>query len=769
MAENHPSNVVPTGGGNSKPAQDQSLDAASMLTTCRDQLMHGVSTVFAQNIRRANDELLKLTDVATNMKQQEIYFDAMKFLSNRAQQMLQQFRGAYIACFDSSIAALKAERLRPSRQGSAELRLLDDEEFEQDLALGKLSARATFNCSQHLIALDWRLAALIQVQRINQDENPLHPNILFSTLLQTLLDMSVERPLALALLQSFERHTAAELPGIYANLNQYLVESGILPTLPLAGTHQPPTGARATSPPHERDMARAGGTVIDAGGYPAATAPPRMAWDHSASMVAQGDVFSQLLQAFQSTSIVQSAGASWPEGSAPGPVAGGGSSTPAISLHQLIETLGKLQRGQTDADADLGALRIDDPDVNLLRQIRSTPMANRSHPMDAMTIDIVAMLFDVIFNDPDLSATMRAEIAKLQIPLLKVALLSKDFFSDRQHPARRLLNTIANSGIGRTENDDPRLSEQIRSIVETVVTGFDSDIEIFSTETSRLETFLREEEDRANGRAAQVVDQLKLDERGEIATSRGATELDLRLNRHQVPALIADFLNKHWRQVMVDTFIRAGDGSADWAESVKLMDELIWSVEPKLGAQERDRLLVLLPDLLKRLRGGLERVQLDGAWDDFFSELIRLHMAALRNETPPPAPTVDSPRMSDAPPPNVGAVIDVDRQSPGALQQEPAADQHLRLVQALEVGAWIEFQSARGTRNTLRLNWVSHLKRVYLFTNRQGENAMTLADTSLAEHLRKGSARLLSQNPLTDRAVSRVLEQARPGHLAASS
>jgi hypothetical protein len=161
--------------------------------------------------------------------------------------------------------------------------------------------------------------------------------------------------------------------------------------------------------------------------------------------------------------------------------------------------------------------------------------------------------------------------------------------------------------------------------------------------------------------------------------------------------------------------------------------------------------LTLLPDLLKRLRSGLERVEREGAWDDFFSELIRLHMAALHNDTPPEMAEVKS--LPSAPPSPV----------PTPPSAGDPADRHLRLVQALEPGAWIEFQSFRGTRNTLRLSWVSEFKRVYLFTNRQGENAMTLAATSLAEHLRKGSARLLSQNPLTERAVAQVLEKVTPG------
>lgn len=745
-------------------------DARFILSTCRDRLVQGVSAVFVQRIGRANDEFLGLADRAINLEQQQICFAAMHFIANRAQPLLDRFQKVYVAAFDDSVAGLGGERPRSSPRGLDELQLVDTDEFEQDLAIGKVSTRAAFNCSQQLVALDRRLAALLRLQRIGQDENPLYPGHLFSAMLQALTEMDVDRELSLALLQSFERQTANELPGLYADLNRHLAQSGILPTIPL-GAPQSLSDAPSAGQP--------GGSGMASGGYATAAEPYRSApsGQGTASYGAapanvQQDIFSQLLQAIQTANPRHApANAGWPS-AAPmtAPNAGLGSPPPAnVSVHQLVDALSGLQRGQADPRSmpGLGSVSLDLDRGNVLRQIRSTPMANWSHPMDAMTIDIVSMLFDAIFNDPDLSATMRAEIAKLQIPVLKVALLDKSFFSDRKHPARRLLDVIANSGIGRGEHDEPRLTQKIHGIVESVVSGFDSDIQIFATQVQKLEEFLQDEDGRAQGKATQQVAKLEHAERAEIAASRVSEAIAPRVQRGQIPRLIVAFLERHWRQVLTAIFIRAGDTGPEWAEAIRLIDELIWSVESKSGAQERDRLLALLPDLLKRLRQGLERVQLDGAWDDFFSELIRLHMAALRNDPVPDAGPSEGQALSSPPLPlpRETGMTDSAIQLPQASVQAPTEgpeDRHLRLVQALDVGAWIEFQSFRGTRNTLRLNWVSEFKRVYLFTNRQGENAMTLAATSLAEHLRKGTARLLSQNPLTDRAVAQVLEKIKP-------
>jgi hypothetical protein len=449
--------------------------------------------------------------------------------------------------------------------------------------------------------------------------------------------------------------------------------------------------------------------------------------------------------------------------------------TPALDLTQLIQALNGLQRGRPELSPipGLQTWQIDPKKANVLHQIRTTPMMVWSRPLDAMTIDIVAMLFDAIFNDPDLSATVRAEVAKLQIPVLKVALVDKSFFSDRKHPARRLLDLVASSGIGRNETDAPRLAAKVREVVDAVLDGFDSDVDVFAAQTKALEEFLKVEEERARSTSVRVMGQLEQRDRQEVAAARVQEELAPRLAEDPIPALIRTFLDRSWRAVLVDVFVRFGDSVPQWRDMVAAMDELIWSVRPKESADERNRLLTALPDLLRRLRRGLEAAHLEESWDSFFDRLIRLHMSALHREAPPeqdqeqgPAMPAGSDSEQDAGVGGRSALEEEDSavsERPGRASDRPEiADEFLALARSLGVGDWVEFRSFRGTRKTLRLGWVSQYRGVYLFTNRQGENALTLATTSLAAHLRSGTARVLSQDGLTERAVARVLDQVAP-------
>ncbi len=753
-------------------------DAAAILAVCRDRLIDGVTAVFTRRIGHANDEFLAMADRASNRELQQICFAAMQFLANRSPQLLQQVRLAYVCAFDAALGGFGAVSQRQSLKLPDELSLVDADDFEQDLAITKLTTRAAFNCSQQLVALDRRLAALLRVQRVAQEDNPLYPGKLYQAMLQALTQMDVDRQLGLALVQSFERHTSAELPGIYAEINRYLAETGILPTIPLT-TSQQESGAPAGA-----GMGMGGGFApVGQGHYgpPVGAAPMGYMGAPAQLHSPNEDVFSQLLRAFQSLAVGASVQAGWQPGAPMGTAPGLMAPPQAFGSQQLIDALGDLQRGRVDQSAmpGLGSIRIDPYGGNAVAQIRSTPMASWSHPMDAMTMDIVAMLFDAIFNDPELPAAVRAEIAKLQIPVLKVALLDKSFFSDRKHPARRLLDAIASSGIGRGEQDAPRLLAKIRKVVDELLNGFESDVQIFASQVEGLETFLQDEESHAQDKATTMVDELRRRERREVAQGRVASEIELRIARRTLPALIADFLDRSWRLVLLEVFVRAGDSDGEWMESLRLMDELIWSVEPKTSAQERDRLVVLLPEMLKQLRAGLRQVDLGGTWAGFFSELIQLHVAALHKDVPADLYPrgIRSRIEADARARGVSAVSpevavpeseavveegETRQQPAGQAATESLEDEYMGLVKALEVGAWVEFQSERGTRNTLRLSWVSEFRRVFLFTNRQGENAMSLAAPSFAEHLRKGTARLLSQNPLTDRAVAQVLEKVMP-------
>ena len=81
--------------------------------------------------------------------------------------------------------------------------------------------------------------------------------------------------------------------------------------------------------------------------------------------------------------------------------------------------------------------------VNLIRAHREELIQASTGKLDHMVIDVVGSLFDQILSDSRVPPQMAREIARLQLPVLRVALSDQTFFSTRRHPVRRFINRIA--------------------------------------------------------------------------------------------------------------------------------------------------------------------------------------------------------------------------------------------------------------------------------------------------------------------------------------
>jgi hypothetical protein len=138
--------------------------------------------------------------------------------------------------------------------------------------------------------------------------------------------------------------------------------------------------------------------------------------------------------------------------------------------------------------------------------------------LDEMLVDIVAMMFDFILDDDDLPNAMKALIGRLQIPVLKVAILDRTLFSRRFHPARKLLNTLAEAAFGWDEvaGADDSLFRKIDELVHRVLDEYDDDIAVFSDVLFALQAFLdgeaRERQERIERQAAAMTNRERLDD-----------------------------------------------------------------------------------------------------------------------------------------------------------------------------------------------------------------------------------------------------------------
>jgi hypothetical protein len=659
-----------------------------------------------------------------------------------------------------------------------ELKLLDDDALEESIAVQEMTNKLKAACEPELYALGRRMGYLMERPELDDDANPMSPDTICRALKDACDAIESGYKVRVTLLKMLERYVASDLQRIYGEINTHLVQQQILPEIRVVARRN------AAAAPSAKDPA--GAAVPNAKGA-AAPAPESPAGNGQG-----GDLYamlSQLLGAQGAGRIPGASGGSLASLAAFASGAAGAASpgNPGASYpgqQQFVSTLTALQVD----DQSLAAFAPTQPGVvipgglvNVLHGLKASPVTRGVTGLDAMTIDIVAMLFDYVFGDRHIPEHVKPLLAKLQIPMLKVAILDKTFFSGREHPARRFLDLLAEASIGLTEHADRRdvLYAKIESVVARVLDEFETDLGFFDELNNDLVVFLAALEESAQSvveRSARLIEER---EKVEIARLVAEDEVERRLEpRAAVPRVVRRFLAGAWARSLAHISLNEGEGSPPWNSALQMVDELLWSVEPKPGADDRRRLVGLLPQMLRRLQDGMERIGVEEAErDNFFGSLVDCHSAAVKaglrgqplpvepegkvaDDAPAPEPTISRATFA-----NEGVTVEEITLSNAPRRREPeVANVFTRtgVLTNLQRGSWVEFVREAMAPIRARLTWISPRKGIYLFTNANGgATAISVAPEALAEQMRLGEARLIDSGPLVDRAVDSMLANLR--------
>lgn len=733
-----------------------------ILNQCRDQLIADVDSAWNERRDQIEDDLLNFADRSPLLETRNLYYAAQSLLRNRNESLSAALRKHFVAQFDKQIQG--GDQLGKAESSlDLNLSLVDEDAFEESLALSKAATRMQANSVEELVALDQRVAALLQQSHSKSAVNPLAPKLICDAFLEACQSVDATPRMRLVLLQYFDNYLAPMMPGFYRKVNQYLVDKGVLPTIKI--------GAAA---PRERHRA------------PAANYNSTASTLSATGMDEGVDVFALLQQLltkpFANTQVGGAQGLlpqSWLGGGV-GAMGGSNVNLSPVSLSEQIASLTTLQRGQYTGvvNTAFDPALIQAGTANVLRDIRDAGLIQVDNQAENLTIDIVAMLFDYVFDDDNIPAELKALIGRLQIPVLKVAMLDKQFFSKKSHPARRLLDEIASVSVGWTHTGEynAALYEKINSLVLAVLNDFADDAEIFERLLLDLQNFVATHEADAQSAVAETTQIIEMAERAQLAQVVVKDEITRALTSSlELPEVIVEFVQTIWQQVLMHVYMQEVELGTAWQSALETMRNLIWSVAPKLNNEDRLKLVAMLPTLLNQLRDGMGFLEIDTARRDaIFSGLVACHAIAVKAGLQVQAAPVNDAEMSKA---IEAAQFDVPDVLPEVVALDNAVeslddslgesslsatemdedDEYTEQARCLKKGEWLAFDNADGSARNARLSWVSGLRGMYLFTNNQGLDAMTIALPRLAARLRAGEARVIKANSLTERAVERLI------------
>jgi len=267
-----------------------------------------------------------------------------------------------------------------------------------------------------------------------------------------------------------------------------------------------------------------------------------------------------------------------------------------------------------------------------------------STPAERATIEIVAMMFQSILTEERIPASVRVWFARLQMPVLRVAVSEPDFFAAADHPARRLIDRMGACVMGfnvaqpgapgaeRASND--ALEREIKRVVQVVEAYPDTGRRVFTTVLTEFEKFLDhyfENENQASKRGVSLAQQV---EQRETLAIQYTIELRKMLSEVPVQDGVRDFLFHVWADVLAVTAVRSG-AQADVTKAMKrAAADLIWSASAKSSREERADVIRRLPPLLKTLRDGMSHAGLAlDKQDDHVRQLNNALAAAFTAKT----------------------------------------------------------------------------------------------------------------------------------------
>jgi hypothetical protein len=675
------------------------------------------------------------------------------------------------------------------------LSLIDDETMNRQIEVDRLVVRMRDVDNENLGRLNLIIAQLHGDHDVRERENPFRPYLLARSLHEVLKNMMKNEGAGRLLFESLSEVLVSRLPGFYAAIREVFEANGIRSRL-LAKP------ASLTRLQRQLLKRRESDPDFDAGQFTMQQAEPVSARESRARIQ---DGLRSMFEV-QKTAAAQDEGASAAAGDArmqtvafqefvwemfnqkrPAPMpralaatepdaADGIPKTASTAVSAALSSrLIELQRA---AAQDVGG---SEPGRTTLREkIDGTKIT----AAERVTVDVVALLFEFISEDQQIPPELRNEIGRMEVPFLRAAALTPDLLRQPAHPARLLLNRLGSvaAALDLELPADGEILEEIRAAVDRILEKFEDDMVVFTNCLEEFEAVLQAHYRNLDDAATRRIEAIEEAERAGVILFNSVNTLSDLLPPLGIDRRVADFILQTWSRVMAILLVRHGDDEALINQYRVILPELVWSVQPGHKPQERSTLMRMLPELVKRLKKGMELAQVpDEESRNALDQLADVHMQVLRGVPPSSAQkrmTLEelyqhfsflqvcegSYLWTEHEPLKVRAeIVAASLATRGADLQLNIQNESIPMLATdddwmtqMRLGIGVEVQIDK-VRDLARLAWVSEQRSLFMFVIEGSGESVLYSSISLLKALRDGLMRPLEYAPLFDRAVESLM------------
>ncbi|AVS76058.1 DUF1631 family protein [Paracidovorax cattleyae] len=402
--------------------------------------------------------------------------------------------------------------------------------------------------------------------------------------------------------------------------------------------------------------------------------------------------------------------------------------------------------------------------------------AKAETPGEKAIIEVVALMFQSILSEDRIPPAVRVWFARLQVPVLRVALAEPEFFSDMAHPARQLIDRMGGVVLGfdTAAIQGSALEAEIRRVVQVIEQYPETGQRVFQLVLAEFEAFISRflTAPQATSRIVSVAQQV---EQKETMAIQYTIELRNLLKDMPVRDEIRSFLFKTWAEVLALSAVRSGAQHADTAAFKRAATDLVWAASAKPQRAERAQVIQSLPGLLQRLRQGMELLGVTGAPQDVHIKILTdtLADAFLSKTASIPQAHIDAMArrldhledyMSDA---TLGDMpldadylemmlgIDASSIHVAADNGTPVDEAMVAWARELQLGAWFTLDH-NGASAQVQYAWHSERRQLHLFAAPDGSSYL-LQLRRMAAYLQSGLLVPQEEEALTMRATRDAL------------
>jgi hypothetical protein len=724
-------------------------------------------------LKQIRGQLLDRADGKPSLLQGQHLRSAAVLLDRQADAFLRGFGQTLQQCVNDEVrtAFPQLENITAQTSGKGDdldgltLSLIDVDEVHRILLLDRIAQPFNAVYETSLTPLSQRLSMLFATDNASLSSNPFRPAIFLKAFMNAWVEGKFDDEATEDLMQTLVPEHSIDLAPLYKDLLAVLAMAGVQARNTEHRIRKAPNSAPAplSSGPAPLESQPAPLSRNDSGYASLQSQAPQSAWG---GLTPMGRTIATQARAFLQRLGVGSGGNNAANASRPMPLGDDAGyapdAQPMVQQAADLVFLNYLQNIQDGTDGSSAYQFSDDENIhnhNVLRQMRDREEVRNAPELDRGTVDALAEVFDYVFADLAIPLQMKMVIGRLQIPVLKAAMIDRDFFLSGDHPARKLVDTLASASVAwapeKGENDP--LYVRIEHTVQRVLKEFEDDLDLFSSLLVEFSEFLFETEQQVERQIEPVATQERNVE--SLADARAQADEAIHARISALPTgltlapFLTPFLTTQWREVVALALLRK-DTQADAGEAaLKTMDALIWSTQPKTTAEDRRQLVDVLPEMIRNLNAGLD----DIAWDGdprakFTRRLINTHMLAIRMKAPAPQ-DAQTASLEEAESKQAITALDERRASKLAF----GIDAFDEAAHQLARGHWFEISEAPAPAYRCKLSWVSPMRTRFLFTNREGHDAFVRSEREVAAMLRMGTLQQLDQAPIISRALDKLM------------